>query len=153
MAGVRFVASTAELALTAATAKTVLQLIAATNVRAKITYFGVFFDGVSGTAEPVQVRVLLQTTAIGGTPTANNPVKVLTVDTETLQTTGAIYGGTPTEPTAGNVLRALEVHPQSSYAEQFPQGRELWVPGGSRLGIECTAPAGVNVRVVIEGEE
>jgi hypothetical protein len=153
MSRLKWACTTAEVALVAATAKTALQLIAATNTRFHVEYLGFFFDGTSATAEPVQVRVLLQTTAIGGTPTANNPVKKITTDGETLQTTGAIYGTSPTEPTAGNVLRAFEIHPQSGYAEQLPLGREIVVPGGQRLGFEFTAPAGVNVRLSVEGEE
>jgi hypothetical protein len=153
MAGLDWSCSTAEIALVAATAKTALQLIAATNTRFKIGYFGFWFDGTSATAEPVQVRILFQTTAIGGTPTANNPTKQITTDAETIQTTGAIYGTSPTEPTAGNVLRVFECHPQQGWAEHLPLGREIAVPGGQRLGFEFTAPAGVNVRVAVEGEE
>lgn len=153
MAGVKWSCTTAEIALVAATAKTVLQLVSATNARQKITSIGFFFDGVSTTAEPVQVDIRLQTTAIGGTPTANNPVKNITTDPETLQTTGAIYGTAPTEPTSGNLLQAFECHPQQGIELLFPLGQEVFVPGGQRLGIVCTAPAAVNVRVSVQGEE
>jgi len=149
MSGVRFSARTAEVALTAATAKTVVQIVAASNHRVLVTAFYAFFDGVSPTAEPVVVRVLRQTTA--GTMSSLTPVKLNNSDDETLQTT-AQHTATA-EPTAGDVLFAMEVHPQTGYKELRPLGQEFVVPGGGRLGIECTAPAGVNVIAGFEGDE
>ncbi len=148
MAGIIGVANTAEVALTAATAKTVLQVVAAANQNSKIKEWGVFFDGVSSTAEPVQVRLLRQTTA--GTMSSLTPVQ-RKGPSVTLQTT-AQHTATA-EPTAGNVLAAREVHPQSGYQEKFSYGDEPEFTNGGRVGIECTAPAGVNVRAEIVFEE
>jgi len=148
MAGVIAVANTAEVALTAATAKTVLQLIAASNHPVKVKSWGVFFDGVSVTGEPVQVRLLRQTDA--GTMSALTPVE-RSITGVTLQTT-AQHTATA-EPTAGNVLAAREVHPQGGYQEIFPAGDEILLGSAGRLGIECTAPANVNVRAEIVFEE
>lgn len=148
MAGIDCVAQTVEIALTSATAKTVLQIVAPANQRLKIKGWGVFFDGVSSTAEPVQVRLLRQTTA--GTMTALTPVK-LGAGSETIQAT-AQHTATA-EPTAGDVLDPIEVHPQSGYEKQIPPDQRWEVPGGGRVGIECTAPAGVNVRAKIFFEE
>src|SRR4051812_36005515 len=85
MAAFRGQACTAEIALSAATARTVLQLVAATNHRVKILSWGVYFDGISATAEPVQVRLLRQTTA--GTMSALTPTKGDESITDTLLTT------------------------------------------------------------------
>lgn len=148
MAGIICVATTAEIALAAATAKTVVQIVAPANQRLKVVSWGVFFDGTSPSAEPVQVRLLRQTTA--GTMTALTPVNQ-GVGSETIQST-AQHTATA-EPTAGNVLRSREVHPQSGYECIFPLGQEVLVPGGGRLGIECTAPGTVNVRAEIVYEE
>lgn len=148
MADLNCVVTTSEIALSAATAKTVLQITAPTNQRVRVKEWGVFFDGVSTTGEPVQVRVLRQTTA--GTMSSATPV-ARDGHTETVQTT-ASHTATA-EPTAGNVLDVVEVHPQSGYEKIFPLGDEIIVPGGGRLGIECTAPAGVNVRAKIAFEE
>ncbi len=148
MAGLDCVAQTAEIALTAATAKTVLQLVAPANQRLKIKGWGVFFDGVSASAEPVQCRLLRQTTA--GTMTSLTPVK-LCAGSETVQAT-AQHTAT-VEPTAGDVLDPVEVHPQAGYEKQIPPDMKMEVPGGGRVGIECTAPAGVNVRAKIFFEE
>ena len=111
-----------------------------------------FFDGVSVTAEPVQVRLLRQTTAIGGTPTVITPAKMDDSIAETVLTTAAASAG-GAEPTAGDVLDVVEVHPQNGYEVIFPPGQEVIIGGGDRLGIECTAPAAVNVRAKIIAEE
>lgn len=140
---------TAEIALTAATAKTVIQLVSPSNHRVAITSWGVFFDGTSVTAEPVQVRVLRQTSA--GTMSALTPVAMDGSVGETIQST-AQHTAT-VEPSAGNILLSIEVHPQQGFKEFFPLGQEIILQTASRVGIECTAPAGVNVRAQITFEE
>jgi hypothetical protein len=152
MAGIIATATTAEVALTAATAKTVLQVICAANHMIKIKAWSVFFDGVSVTAEPVQVRLLRQTN--NGTGTTNTPRLTNPLITATLQTTAKdTY---TVEPTAGNVIDTIEVHPQTGFRDVLPFGDEYYVGGtgsADAIGIECTAPAGVNVRAVIKFEE
>lgn len=142
------IAQTSEVALSAATAKTVVQIVAATNVRVRVLGWGVFFDGVSTTAEPVQVRLLRQTSA--GTMSSLTPTKLGT-GSETVQTT-AQHTATA-EPTAGDVLDICECHPQSGYEKLYPIGYFPILPGGGRVGIEVTAPATVNVRAKIIFEE
>lgn len=149
MAAFQGTASTAEIALSAATAKTVLQLVAATNHRVKLLGWGVFFDGTSTTAEPVQIRLLRQTTA--GTMTALTPTKRDDSIADTLLTT-AQHTATA-EPTAGDVLDALECHPQQGFKEWYPMGAEVIIGGGDRLGLEVTAPATVNCRAAMTFEE
>lgn len=148
MAGILCVAQTSEVALTAATVKTVVQVVAPANQRQKIKGYGVSFDGTSVTAEPVQVELLRQTTA--GTMTALTPVK-LVAGSETVQST-AQHTATA-EPTAGDILDSIEVHPQGGYEKILPFNQEIENPGGGRIGIRCTAPAGVNVRAKIIFEE
>jgi len=148
MAGLRWIAQTSEVALAAATAKTIVQVVAPTNQRLKIKRWGVFFDGISPTEAPVQVRLLRQSTA--GTMSSLTPTKLGT-EGETVQAT-AQHTATA-EPTAGDVLDVAEVHPQSGYEVIFPAGEEIEVGGGGRVGIECTAPAIVNVRAKIIAEE
>lgn len=149
MAAFQGQAATAEITLTAATAKTVLQLVAAANHRVKLLSWGVFFDGTSTTAEPVQVRLLRQTTA--GTMSALTPTKRDDSIADSLLTT-AQHTAT-VEPTAGDLMEAIEVHPQQGYQAFYPLGGEVIIGGGDRLGIECTAPSGVNVRATAIFEE
>lgn len=148
MADNPFIAQTAEVALTAATAKTVVQVSAPSNQRVKLLGWGLFFDGTSSSAEPVQVRLLRQTTA--GTMSSLTPAK-LNTHSETLQSS-ASHTATA-EPTAGDVLDVAEVHPQGGFEKIYPEGKEPRIAGGGRIGIECTAPAGVNVRAKLICEE
>lgn len=140
---------TAEIALTAATAKTVIQLVAPSNHRVAITSWSVSFDGTSVTAEPVVIRVLRQTSA--GTMSALTPVAMDGSVGETIQST-AQHTATA-EPTAGNVLLSMECHPQQGYKEFLPLGQEIILQGAGRVGIECTAPANVNCVACITFEE
>lgn len=148
MAGIIGIAQTAEVALVAATAKTVIQLVAPANHRVKILGWGVFFDGVNTAAEPVQVAVVRQSTA--GTMTSLSPVQVQPVS-ETIQTLA--WHTATAEPTAGDTIDAVECHPQQGYEVKFPMGQEVIVAGSGRLGITCTAPAAVNVRAKFIFEE
>ena len=142
MARLKFTAHTnGEVALVAATAKTVLQILAPTNQRIAVRGWGVSFDGVSGSAEPVVVEVLRQTTA--GTMTSGTSASEDGLGSETIQTT--VTKAATAEPTAGTIIRQENIHPQTGVEFRFAPDEELIVPGGGRLGIRCTAPAGVNV--------
>lgn len=149
MAAFQGVVQTEEVALSAATLKTVLQLVAAANHRVKILRWGVYFDGVSVVAAPVEVEVTRQTTA--GTMTSLTPVKLDDSIAETLQTT-AQHTATA-EPTPGDIIDAVEVHPQQGYEIIYPLGQEPIIGGGDRVGWAITAPATVNVRVKAVFEE
>lgn len=142
------IASTTEVALVGATPKTVIQLLAPANHRVKLKSWGVFFDGVSATAEPVQVRLVRQTSA--GTMSALTPVQISPV-AETVLTTAQMTA--TVEPTSTDVIDVVEVHPQSGYEVIFSSGDEVIVGGAGRIGIECTAPAAVNVRAKMRFEE
>jgi hypothetical protein len=148
MAAIFCTAQCTEEALAAATAETIIQLVAASNHRIRVLGWGVFFDGTSATGEPVQVRLLRQTSA--GTSSALTPVANIPI-TETIQTTA--LQDFSAEPSASDVLDVIECHPQGGYEKWFPPGYEILVAGGARIGIECTAPAIVNVRAKFFFEE
>lgn len=130
-----------EIALTAATAKTILQARAPANQALAIRGFSVAFDGTSGSGEPVLIELLRQTTN-GGMASAAN-VKDDPGRQETIQTVGV--KNATTEPTAGDILRYWNVHPQTGYERTFDYDDEIIIPGGTKLGLRCTAPANVNV--------
>jgi len=148
MAALNMMAYPGEVALTT-TAKTVLQVVAPTHQRLRIKGWSISFDGTSSTAAPVLVRLLRQTSA--GTMSALTPVKMGVAGSETA-TSSAQHTATA-EPTAGNVLDAVNVHPQGGFEKVFLPGDEIIVEGGGRLGIECTAGAAVNVLPKIWYEE
>lgn len=140
MAGLKCAAVAPDVSLSAATTKTVLQITAPTNQRLMVTQAKIWFHGVAPTDTPVQVRILRQTTA--GTGTSTTPVKN-DVGSETIQSTAA--RNFTVEPTAGDVLEHMRIHPQSGIPIIYPITEEIPVPGGGRLGIECTAPQAVTV--------
>ena len=51
-------------------------------------------------------------------------------------------------PTSGRGVPdvAANADPQTGYQVIYPQDQEVDIPGAGRVGIECTAPAGVNCR-------
>jgi hypothetical protein len=138
-----------EIPLSAATAKTVLQIVAASNHRVALKGFSISFDGVSSSNEPVQIEVLRQTSA--GTASAASLNADEGTPAETIQTTGRT--NCTAEPTAGAVLRRYECHPQAGYERSYAQDEEILIPGGGRLGIRLTAPNNVNCTGFIAVEE
>ncbi len=137
-----------EIALAAATAKTILQLAAPANQKVALRGFSVSFDGILGTAEPVQVEILRQTDA--GTMSAATEV-VDIPQTEAIQTV-ALKTAT-VEPTPGDILRRYDIHPQTGFERSFAFDEEIIIGGGGRLGLRCTAPAIVNVTGFMSWEE
>lgn len=143
--------TTADVALSAATAKTILNVINAANGLIRIVELGVSFDGVSSTAEPVTVELCSSTQATAGTSTSHTIVQTRG-PTRTVQATAA--RNYTAEPTTLTVIRRWLVHPQSGIVIQFPLGREPeQVTTADGLCIRCTAPATVNAQAYIEFEE
>ena len=150
MADLQFtVKPTAEVSLSAATAKTVLQVKAPANQRVRILGWGVYFDGTSVSAEAVSVKLVRQSTA--GTMSAVTPAKCDDSLPETVQSTGSVNASV--EPTTGEVLQYRNVHPQSGYEHSYGVGDEDKIKGGGYVGILCDAPATVNVIPWMKCEE
>jgi len=149
MANLNFSVTTeAELALAAATPKTIIQLVAPANQRGDLRSCSVGFDGTNPSAEPVQVELVRQTTA--GTMTAATPVKD-SAGSETIQFTA--QKNATVEPTTTDVLRRWEHHPQAGSFERVFDKREIEIPGGTRLGLRVTSPAIVNAAGHMSAEE
>lgn len=145
------VESNGDIALTAATAKTVLSVINAANSLIKIVELSACFDGVSGTAEPVTVELCYSTQAGAGTSTSHT-IAQIRGPTRTVQATGA--RNYTAEPTALTVWKRWLVHPQTGLALQFPLGREPeCVITADAVCLRCTAPATVNFQGHLEFEE
>lgn len=140
----------AAVALSAATAKTVLGVVAASSVGAKLTEINAEFDGATSTAVPVLVELCRGDGTSAGT-VSSSTVRQIRGITRTAQCSG-IRNATA-EPTVLTVLKAWLVHPQTSRQMQFPLGREVEHVGAGGLYLRCTAPATVNVRAGMEFEE
>jgi len=141
--------NSAAVALTAATAKTVLQILAAANIRVAVQAITVSFDGNSNTAVPVIIQVMRQSTA--GTMTARTITPKDDGVSSTIQASGSENASA--EPTAGAIILNYHIHPQAGAQYPLPLPGEIILAGGGRLGIKVTAPAGVNCLANIEMEE
>lgn len=146
------VESNGDIALSAATAKTILSVVNGSRIL-KAVEIGVSFDGTSSTAEPVTVELCASTQAGSGTSTSHTPAQVSGA-TRSLAAATAARNYTA-EPTVLTALKRWLVHPQGgSIAIQFPLGREPQrATSGHALAIRCTAPAAVNVQGYIEFAE
>lgn len=144
------IAQVSGVTLTAATAKTVVQVKApATNHPLNVLGWGVYFKGASSTAVPVNVKLARQSTA--GTMSSLTPAKLNQSIAESILST-AQHTAT-VEPTTGDTIDVVEVHPQGYYEVIYPLGQERRVQGGQYVGLVCTAPAGVDVTAKIIFEE
>lgn len=151
MAAGYVVNNTADVALSAATPKSILAVINAANSLVRLTGLGVSFDGVSATAEPVTVDLCSSTQATAGTNTAFTVIQARGA-TRTVQATAAV--NYTAEPTVLTVTHTWLVHPQSGITIFFPPGKEPeQVVTADALIVRCTAPATVNVRGWLEFEE
>jgi hypothetical protein len=148
MAGIMLDVTTAEIA-TGTSAKTLMQIVAATNTRVLVHEWGIAFEGVSNTAAPIQVDLILQSDA--GTSSALTPVKHNQGDDETLQTT-ARHTAT-VEPTGTTIFQSYFVHPQTGRDWVAPFGGAFVIKGGQRLGFRVTAAADVGAIVYARCEE
>lgn len=142
-----------EIALAAGTPKTVLGLKTAANHKAKLTGWGIYFDGVSVTEAPVIVELHRDTNTNAHTGTGLTEVEYDADNSTTIQ---VVASHTVTANTTdGGLLQAIEVHPQSGYEKLYVPGREP-IFGGSAVG-GCywvvTAPAACNCIMWAEWEE
>lgn len=135
MAAILATVNSGEVSLVAATAKTVLQVVAAANHRVRLRRLSLFGKGTSPTDTPYKVRLVRQTTA--GTMTSATPVKHDASTDETLQTTA--QKNASAEPTSTDEIGFYEVHPQAGLVLMFPPDECPLIAGGARLGIEVTS--------------
>lgn len=121
---------------TGTSAKTILQAVAASNQRCTIVYWSIGFAGTTATNAPVLVQLVRQSDA--GTTSALTPTKGDDSLAESLTTT-ARHTAT-VEPTTGDVVFTIYVHPQGRYESQVPR----FIGGGDRMAIRVTAANDVN---------
>jgi hypothetical protein len=136
--------------LAATTATTVLGLSTATNQRAKVLGYGLYFDGTSNSAQPVTVIVGAFTSGAAFSSIA--VVKEEPELTETVQTKPYQFKSGQTEGTY-TAYKTFTVHPQLGYEYLAPLGQEDIVAGATQWGIQINAPATVNVRGYAKFEE
>jgi hypothetical protein len=145
------VTSAGDIALSAATAKTVLSVINSANGIVRLVEISACFDGTSPTAEPVTVELCNSTEATAGTATTHTIQQSSGPARPALATAKRNFTA---EPTALTVLKRWLVHPQSGLLVQFPLGREpMQTTTADALVLRCTAPAAVSFQGHMEWKE
>lgn len=141
--------TSAAVALSAATAKTILAVRGGAAFGLDLRRWGVSFDGVTASAVPVLVELCAWSGAGSGTSTAATPV----------QTGGRVIahgvGGSgqafTVEPTALTVIKQELVTPNGGLFEQEFAADAMYDSDVlTGFAIRCTAPAAVNARGLLE---
>lgn len=146
-----------EIALVAATVKTVLQVVTPSTQDITIISWSISFDGVTATAEPVLVS-LIETTGTAATVTAatptpwSDPNAPASLCVSGTSATG-INSSNEQTLTTTRILEVMEVPPTSGIVIQYPLGREPGVPVSHHLRLRANAPANVNCVASIVWEE
>lgn len=147
-----FMVSVDAIALTAATAKTILEIATPSTGTAIPIEWWVEFDGVTASAVPVKIEVGRFSAAVT-TATTITPSK-LNYGGNAIASQATVKHTTTTE--GAGTASDVEIHrvsPTSGLYVQYPLGRE-WSLGASQFWrIRCTAAANVNVTFGIKWEE
>lgn len=135
-----FVARVSGVSLSAATTRTMLQLVTASTNTAAVRAWGVSFNGTDATKEPILVDLLRQTTA--GTSSSLTVVEQAASNKNNVTT--ALQTFSSTEPTAGDVLWSSYFTPVGGGGEFtcYP-GEEIVMDVSTRLGLRVTTATGV----------
>jgi hypothetical protein len=136
-------------ALTAATAKTILGAKAHANSGLQVKGFLVAFDGVTSSAVPVLVELCYSTWATNSPGTQSTSVTVRQSYGRVLTAgfTAAKSWNASNEPTTLTTQMEFLMAPDKGLVMwQFPLGQEPDCALAEGFAIRCTAPATVNVR-------
>lgn len=136
----------ADVALSAATAKSILGVKAGSSFATLLRRCGIFFDGTSASAEPVLLELCYATFATNAPGTNSTTVTPAQTGGRVLTHGFTAARSWSAEPTVLTVLDELLVHPQMGFVEWKPPGSEWDSALGEGFAIRATAPATVNVR-------
>jgi hypothetical protein len=142
----------AAVALSAATAKTVLFVLGTASFGVDLTGIEISFDGVTASAVPVLVEVCRSTAATNSTPgTANTTATVVQTAGRTI--TAGFTGGynCTSEPTVLTPIDRLTLTPNGGVLiYDWPRDATLDCDVSNGFAIRCTAPAVVNVNCTLK---
>lgn len=139
-------------AIAASTVETILQVVAGATKPVRLSRWGVSFNGVDVTDQPVRVELLRLTSA--GTSSAFTPLKLDPNSEAAIATARTAHTA---EPVAGDVLEVHYVSPAGGnlvevYSAGYPDERVIVAPNG-RLGIRVLAVDAVNVNAFLIFDE
>ncbi len=121
--------------LATATVLTLVQLVTAANHPIVILGWGVSFNSIVSTDEPIGVRLQIQTSA--GTSSGGTIGQSVQSRTDTFDTSALI--DFTAEPTKGENFPTRMIHAQSGFELWYPQSREIEVADSTRIGLEVTS--------------
>jgi hypothetical protein len=141
-----------QVALVATTAKTVLEVMAASTDRLVVVQWWIEFDGTSAAAVPVKVELCRATAAITGTAYANlaSQPKVHDFDPSA---TATVRWNASAEGTVTDVIEVHRIPPTGGVFVQYPLGREPSAAVSTGLRLRCYAPSAVNATAGFVWEE
>jgi hypothetical protein len=141
----------AAVALSAATAKTILAVLAPAQFGVDLKKFRVGFDGVTASAVPVLVELCSLTAASNSTPGTGNTTGTVTQAYGRSITAGftGFYNST-SEPTVLTALDSWLLSPAGGLViYDFPLGDTPDSAVSQGFALRCTAPATVNARATM----
>jgi hypothetical protein len=145
MSALPFVAIADNIAITSGATVIVLSGTAPANHRLKLTGWTMTLGGVA--ALDITARLLIVTGTLTGTTVT--PQKRPNLGSETLL---SAWLNTVSGATASEVISKKRL--QASFAEAFPLGQEIIVPGGGKFAVEITSTgSAATVCVEVMGEE
>lgn len=148
------IATGAAVALSAATAKTVLCVIAPAQFGIDLLSYEVSFDGVTASATPVLVEVCTSTLATNSTPgTGNTTGTVNQVYGRSITAGFTGFYNSTSEPTVLTPIDSKYLTPVGGLiVRDFPLGATYDTAVSNGLALRITAPAAVNCRALMKFE-
>lgn len=139
-------------ALAASTVETILQVVAGATKPVRVSRFGISFNGVSVTDQPVRVELIRLSS--DGTSSAFVPKKL---DSNSENSIAQGRTAHTAEPTAGDVLEVHYISPAGGnlvevFSPGYPDERPIVAPSG-RIGLRVLSTAAVNVSAFLIFEE
>lgn len=143
-------ATSGSVALVAATAKTVLQILAPAQFGIDLRSYEISFDGVTASNVPVLVEICSSTNAGGTAGSTPTVVQVYGRAITAGFTAGANYSA---EPTVLTVIDAFTLSPNGGLViRDWPPNEGFDQDVSKGLAIRLTAPAVVNGRITMKFE-
>lgn len=142
----------AAVALSAATAKTVLCVLCPAQFGIDLLGIEVAFDGVTASAVPVLIEVCSSTAATNSTPGTNNTTATVTQSSGRAITAGftAFYNST-SEPTVLTPFERFTLTPNGGLLiYDWPRDSTPDTAVSAGIALRCTAPATVNVNATLK---
>lgn len=150
------VETSANVALTAATARTVLMVITPSSFGVQLKRMSLGFDGVTPTAVPGRVEVVRNsatTNSVPGTGNTNENSNILQTYGRSITTGFTAFSASTSEPTVLVPIKTYLISPTSSFfIYDWPLGTEPDQGVSAAIGLRVTMAAAVNVHASLEFE-